>query len=54
MRDTYGIFGDPMPQNLVGDFLLQRKAAIVAVNQNVGINEGGHECTNPLSSNLCL
>src|SRR5450756_2092840 len=52
MWQTHRVFDDASPEKLGGNLLLAGKAAVEAIDQNVGINESGHADTGPLCSNL--
>jgi len=52
MRQPDGVFDDAAPENLGRNLLLLCKAAVEPIDQDVGINESGHACRDPLFSIL--
>lgn len=54
MRYPDGISGDTISENIRGYFLFDWKPRVKTVNQDVGINESGHDCRDPLASTPCL
>src|SRR6185295_8188527 len=54
MRYPDGIGGDTISENVLGCFLFVWKPPVKTVNQDVGINESGHACRDPLASTPCL
>jgi hypothetical protein len=52
VRETHRVFNDTASENLGGDLLFFAKAAIEPIDQDLGVNEGGHIRRDPLSSIL--
>src|SRR5438045_781638 len=54
MRHTHGVFQDAAPENFRSDSLLFGKSFVETIDQNVGVNESGHVCKDPLYAIPCL
>ena len=52
MRQAHGVFDDAAPENLGRNLLLLDEPAIEPIDQDVGINECGHDRKDPLFSIL--
>ena len=48
IRYSHRVFRDSSPENLRRLFLLVRKSAIITIDQQVCVNESGHECTSSI------
>jgi hypothetical protein len=54
MGHSHRVLNNPAPEDLGRDPLFLGKPVVKTVNQDVGINESGHDGRDPLGSNLCL